>query len=227
MLTEGVQLLPEEKDGEFSLTIAFMTDGDDIPIQADGILAVLTTLCRINHGEGFNPLAVYFSHPEPSCGGEFFAFFKCPVCFNSKVNRLVLPAASLDVQLPGANPQLAQLNDRIMIEYLARLDKDNIVERVKAIVIDQLPTGAVVDSRVAESLHLNVRNLQRKLRQKGTSFKRILNEVREELALKYIKDSNLSLSEISFLLGFAETSSFSRAFKRWTGGSPKAYRAGN
>ena len=73
---------------------------------------------------------------------------------------------------------------------------------------------------------MNVRSLQRKLQQKDTSFKKILNEVREDLALKYIKDSSLTVSEISFLLGFAETSSFSRAFKRWTGGSPKAYRAG-
>ena len=224
LVTEGVQLLTEEDGQTFALIIAFNVGKGDIPIQADGILAVLTALCRVNYGDGLNPVSVHFSHAKPSCDGEFFAYFKCPVYFDAVDNRLVLPIHAMDEKLPGANPQLAQLNDRIMIEYLARLHKDNIVERVKAVIIDQLPTGSVVDSSVAEALHMNVRSLQRKLQLKGTSFKRILNEVREDLALKYIKDSSLSLSEISFLLGFAETSSFSRAFKRWTGGSPKSYR---
>jgi AraC-like DNA-binding protein len=66
--------------------------------------------------------------------------------------------------------------------------------------------------------------MQRQLQTENTNFKNLLNEVRSELADKYIRDSQLSLTEISFLLGFAEMSSFSRAFKRWTGASPSAFR---
>lgn len=225
VMTEAVQVLTEEAGGEFALALGFNQGKQGIPVQADGVLALLVSICRLNYGARFNPAAVHFSHSEPVCSGEFYAFFKCPVYFDMPDNRLLLPSAAMDERLPGANPQLAQLNDRIMIDYLARLDKNNVVARVKSAIIDQLPTGSVVDSGVAQSLHMNVRNLQRKLQQEGTSFKKILNQVREELALKYIKDSHLSLSEISFLLGFAETSSFSRAFKRWTGGSPTTYRA--
>lgn len=224
ILTEGVQLLTEEDDETFALVLSFEPASAGIPIQIDGIMTLLTGLCRINYGQNFNPAAVHFSHPKPACAGEFFAYFKCPVLFDAPDNRVILPIEVLDVDLPGANPQLAQVNDKIMIEYLARLDKDDIITRVKAIIIDQLPNGTVVDSSVADSLHMNVRSLQRRLRQKDCTFKGILNEVREQLALKYIKDSRLTLSEISFLLGFSETSSFSRAFKRWTGDSPREYR---
>ncbi|HEC27060.1 MAG TPA: AraC family transcriptional regulator [Gammaproteobacteria bacterium] len=83
---------------------------------------------------------------------------------------------------------------------------------------------SVTDSSVSEAVYTSKRSLQRKLHEKGTTFKTILTEVREDLALKYIHDRKLTLTEISFMLGFSEMSSFSRAFKRWTGESPKEFR---
>jgi AraC-like DNA-binding protein len=111
-----------------------------------------------------------------------------------------------------------------MVEYLAQLDDDNIIERIKAAIIDQLPSGQVTDSSIADALYLSRRTFHRRLLQQNTTFRAILNEVRQKLASQYITDSSLSLNEISFLLGFAEISSFSRAFKRWTGTSPSAFR---
>ena len=111
-----------------------------------------------------------------------------------------------------------------MINYLARLDKDDIIQRVKVAIIDQLPSGNVTEDTVAEAIFISKRSLQRKLNEKGTTFKTILTDVRQDLALKYIHDRKLTLTEISFMLGFSEMSSFSRAFKRWTGESPKEFR---
>ncbi len=124
----------------------------------------------------------------------------------------------------GDNPQLARLNDQIMIRYLAELDQGNIINRVKAAVVDQMPSGNVTDQAIAKALHMGVRALQRKLQDAGTTFKTLLDGTRRELACQYIRDSRLNLNEISFLLGFAEVSSFSRAFKRWTGESPSVFR---
>lgn len=93
-----------------------------------------------------------------------------------------------------------------------------------AITVQLEEDGNVTDSSVSEAVYTSKRSLQRKLYEKGTTFKTILTEVREDLALKYIYDRTLTLTEISFMLGFSEMSSFSRAFKRWTGESPKEFR---
>ena len=83
---------------------------------------------------------------------------------------------------------------------------------------------AITPNRKGKHLNRNERTLQRQLKMEGTTFKTLLNEIRIELASKYILDSQLSLTEISFMLGFSEISSFSRAFKRWLGKSPTDYR---
>ena len=116
------------------------------------------------------------------------------------------------------------MHDQLLIEYIAKLDNDNIIERTKVSIIDKMPSGNISDAIVARSLQMSERTLQRRLREFGTTFKSILNEVRRDLTNSYIRDSKLSLTEISFMLGFAEISTFSRAYKRWTGQSPSAYR---
>ena len=224
VVTEGMQCRIEEKKGEFSFIHSFHEDSLNIPEHADAILATLATLCRINYGQNLNPVAVSFTHPAPIDTGDYFALFRCPVNFDASDNRIILSQEVVDKRLPSSHPQLAQLNDQIMIEYLAKLDDDNIIERVKVAILDQLPSGQVTDNSVADALYMARRTFHRRLQQENTTFRSVLNEVRQELASQYIQDSSLSLNEISFLLGFAEISSFSRAFKRWTGSSPSAFR---
>lgn len=196
----------------------------DVLWAADSTMAILFSMCRVNYGESLDPESVQFMHPEPTCASEYFRYFRCPVRFNAQDNRINLPLQAVDQSLAGANAKFAQIHDQIMIEYLAQLDKNDVVERVKFAIIKQLPSGNVTDTLIAGSLHRNERTLQRQLSKEGTTFKTLLNEIRTDLADKYIRDSQLSLTEISFLLGFSETSSFSRAFRRWTGKSPSLYR---
>ena len=224
VITEGVECRIEESDGEFSVIHCFNKEVLNIPQIADAHIAILVALCRINYGQNLNPVSISFTHPAPEEPGGYFAFFRCPVIFDASDNRITLTQEVVDKRLLSANPLLAQLNDKVMINYLAKLEGDNIIERIKAIIIDQLPSGTVTDSRVAEALYMSKRTFHRRLQQEETTFRIILNELRQELADKYIKDSSLNLNEISFLLGFSEISSFSRAFKRWTGSSPSAYK---
>ena len=137
---------------------------------------------------------------------------------------MIFPLHVVNKQLTSSNPQLAQINDQVMLNYLADLDKEDIVQQVKVAIIDQLPSGNVTDETISKAVFTSQRSLQRRLSEKGTTFKTILTEVRKDLALKYIHDRKLTLTEISFMLGFSEMSSFSRAFKRWTGESPKEFR---
>jgi AraC-like DNA-binding protein len=111
-----------------------------------------------------------------------------------------------------------------MIEYLAQLDQDHIIQKVKAVIIDQLPSGNVTDETVARELYMSSRKLQRQLRNDGTTFTTLLTEIRQDLAQRYLREQHISLTEIAFLLGFSESSAFSRAFKRWMGVTPSEYR---
>ncbi|MBT5228719.1 MAG: AraC family transcriptional regulator [Methylococcales bacterium] len=223
--TEGVECCIEEDTGKFSVIHSFNKDALNIPQLVDSQLAILVALCRMNYGQTLDPVAVAFTHSAPEKPGEYFAFFRCPVIFDAPDNRITLTQEHVDKRLTSANPLLAQLHEQVMIDYLAKLEGDNIIERVKAIIIDQLPSGNISDTSVAQALYMSNRTFSRRLQKEGTTLRAILNDLRHELADKYILDSNLNLNEISFLLGFSEFSSFSRAFKRWTGLSPRAYRS--
>jgi AraC-like DNA-binding protein len=95
---------------------------------------------------------------------------------------------------------------------------------VRARVLEQLPRGGASGSTVAKTLDMSLRSLQRKLSAEGTSFKEILDETRHELAARYIEESDLPMREITSLLGFADPSNFTRAFRRWEGMPPDRYR---
>lgn len=187
-------------------------------------LSILLAMCRANYGQRLDPVSVSFTHAKPDCAGEYFEYFRAPVHFSAQKNQLTLALKDVNKHLSSSNPLMSQVHDQIMVKYLAGIDSDDIVEQVKAIIIEQLPDGRVTDAKTAESLYMSSRTLQRRLQSTGTSFKAILTEVRQELALKYIRDSRLTLTELSFQLGFSEMSAFSRAFKQWTGESPRGYR---
>jgi AraC-like DNA-binding protein len=137
---------------------------------------------------------------------------------------MTLSLADVNKHLAGANPQLARLNDKVMIEYLSKLDKENIIDRVAATVVEMLPSGGVTDEKVATQLNMSGRSLQRRLQEGGTTFRRLIEEVRRGLAATYVRDPAVELVEIAFLLGFSDQSAFSRAFKRWTGHTPSEFR---
>ena len=181
-------------------------------------------MCRMNYIEDLAPVLVTLVHSMPACSPKFFEYFRSPVLFEAPTYSITLPIEAVDRILTGSNPQLAELNDQVMIEYLAKLDQNHITLKVKAAIIDQLPSGSVTDETVARALYMSSRKLQRQLQRAGTSFNNLLNEIRQDLAQKYLREEDTSMTEIAFLLGFSESSAFSRAFKRWMGVTPSQYR---
>lgn len=193
-------------------------------LQEQGQLAIAVKCCRVVAGDTFSPRKVFFRQSAPKDDSEYFSYFRCPVEFNSKFTGMWVDQHWMDQRLTGSNEQLAQLNEHIVVKYLAHQRQNDIVNRCKASIIDSLGSGRVSESKVADTLHMTPRNLHRRLQKENTSFKLLLNEVRQDLALQYIKDRSLTLTEISFMLGFSEVSSFSRAFKTWTGQAPSGMR---
>jgi len=224
ILTEGTYLELDEEGDELSISLKYNKISRQQATRTDSFMAMLITMCRANAGAEFHPTSISLTHSAPEDTGAFFALFRCPVSFSAKENLFNISLNWADLALPSSNPQLAKLNDQVMVQYLANLEENNIIQQIKVEVINQLPSGGVSDETVAEALYMNARTMQRKLQKEDTTFKTILNGVRMDLADTYLLDNNLGLSEISFMLGFSELSSFSRAFKRWTGESPKTYR---
>jgi AraC-like DNA-binding protein len=194
------------------------------PAGADSIWAVIVDMCRASYMEPLDPLEVSLMRPRPECAQDYVDLFRCPVRFGAAIPAILFPSSAMDRLLPARNRELARNNDRVLSGLHAALRKDVLIERVKSALIDELPSGTPSDDRIAETLFMSARTLQRRLAAEGTSFSQLLDAVRRELAEGYIQDPSLPISEIGFLLGFSELSGFSRAFKRWTGASPTAYR---
>ena len=193
-------------------------------IRENGQLAALLRFSRVIAGNGFNPALICLKQSEPADTGYYYELFRCPIQFNAKETSFVIHLEEVDRRLTGSNEQLAKLNEHIVVRYLAHSEKQDIVNRVKAAIIDGLANGMVTETSIAKEMHTTPRNMHRKLQKEDTSFKILLTEIRKELAQQYIQDRSKTLTEISFMLGFSEVSSFSRAFKGWTGRPPSEAR---
>jgi len=181
-------------------------------------------LCRMNIGDSFKPARIHFMQARPGRPAAYYAFFRCELLFDSDASILVIDSEMADQPLAGFNPQLENLLEQQIVEYLARLDKQDIAGRTKSVIFELLPSGLVSIDEIAARLGMSVRTLRRRLKEAGVSFKNLLAETRRELGERYIQDSSLSLTEIAFMLGFSDSSSFSRAYRSWTGQSPSEYR---
>lgn len=211
------ELRVEDKPEGVTVTLSTSLE---VPPLMDLEIAILMTACRINYGAGLNPLGVNFIHSSPPCKDDYYSYFKAPIEFNCETDSITFSRMAVDKQLPIGNPHLAEMNDHYIIRYLAEIDQNNLVNRVKGLITENLPSGKISDEDVADKLNINIRTFQRKLRAAQTNFRTILNEVRQDLAKIHIHDSATSLLEIAFILGYTEYSSFSRAYKKWNGISP-------
>jgi AraC-like DNA-binding protein len=191
---------------------------------SDALMAMIVRLCRLIRGAEINPLRVTLRRQTPSCTKAFSQVFRAPVEFSARRDRLVFDREELSQPLLTANTELARANDQIVIDYLAKFDRDRVTMRVRSMLLEQLATGSATQESIARGLNLSARSLQRKLHEEGTTYKQLVDDTRRELAAQYVKQSQLSINEITYMLGFSEPSNFTRAFKRWTGESPSEYR---
>jgi len=224
VVNDKATVVVEDRDGCMVVTLRVGAPTQSGFARDDGALAMLTKMCRLVSGDGFRLQAINFQHEEPQDIKPYFEFFACQLNFTQADNQLLIPLSLADEPLAGANPELAMLNDQVVTRRLANIDREDIVARVQAALMEQLPNGSISDDSVADALHMSVRTMHRKLTQVSSNFRTLLVEMRRNLAEQYILDNSLTLTEISLLLGFSEPSSFSRAFKSWTGSAPSEAR---
>ncbi len=189
-------------------------------------LVVIVQFSRNLIGQLLVPKKVVFSYPKPHYDTQYLTdFFQCDLEYDKPTNQIIFDLKQANIQLLGSNPLITQTHEKLLDEFLKRINKDDLSHVVITKICDVLPLGAPSQTDVAQQLNMSLRNLQRKLHDQGTSFKEILENTRKKLTLNYIAQKDLSLSEISYLVGFSSTSNFNRAFKRWTGKTPGEYRS--
>jgi len=217
-------VITEDNEGHRMILELF---GGDQPVPRQRFefdLITVLSFCRWVTNRDLRPLALELRFPPPADLRPFQDAFKCPLRFNAPVNSLLFARADVISPLPTAHPLLAEVHERLASERLRRLDHVQISRRAHAAIIRRLPDGEPRRREVAAALEMSERTLQRRLEAERTSFQRLLEDTRRELAQQYLGQTDVSLADATYLLGFADQSSFFRACKRWFGTSPRRYR---
>lgn len=187
-------------------------------------LAAVTEAARRIAGKRVTPIAVTFRHRSPTTAAPHREFFGCPVSFDAAVDGVHFDDAQL------AEPTLLA-DDGLSTYLLTRLDdlrarraERSLIDQVRAAVADSLPDGQPSKSHVARRLGMSERTLHRRLADHGETFQDIATRARRDAAESLLASTDYSLVDIAFLTGFADQTSFTRAFKRWTNETPAAFR---
>lgn len=216
----------EEADGIGKLTWRYSLALTAPRLQINSFLMTLTIIrLRTQAGPAWMPIGIDLEHRALDCPGEVERLLGPHVRFDQPLNVLSIREAVLNRSSPTANPRLygliRELGDRLLAERKAQAD---IVQRTAKAIVDLLQEGEATLEEAASLLSLPTRTLQSQLAAAETNFETILHETRQSLAETYLRDTNLPLTEIAFLLGFSELSAFTRAANRWFGVPPRQYR---
>jgi AraC-like DNA-binding protein len=224
LLSTGLNVELSEADDVTRLIMTLIDPSHRSTIHTSA--ALVLRFCRLVSDVSFTPRAAYFMEPEPPAAylGRFKAWFRCPIFFDADIDALDFDTVTLTEPLPAGSPQLIAEGERLLEKQLRELAGKDVIDRVKDTIIRNLPEGRATAANVAKQLNRSVSSLQRDLRSDGESFRSVLEKTRHELAVDYLRDKEHSLGEIAFLLGYADQTGFTRAFRKWEGCTPGQFR---
>jgi AraC-like DNA-binding protein len=195
------------------------------PVAADYAMGVIIRMSHLTLGEYLAPVSVQLQRPQPAQAERWEQALSSRVVFDGDVDFLQFSLSDITEPLLTGDPALARINDDQTELYLAGFLSRQTAREVVEKIVEHLPDGPPSQDRIASQLHVSNRTLQRKLKEEGTTFLDLLQDTRLQLARTYLHQPGKSIVEIAYQLGFSEPSTFSRAFKRWTGKAPADYRA--
>lgn len=189
----------------------------------DGAVATMLNIMRELCGRAWKPLEVRFAHRRPSNIRPFRRFFGVPLHFDAEQNALVFAARWLDQPLPETEPELLQLL-QAQVDALEARYADDFPDQVRSVLRTALVTGHFSADNVAALFSIHSRTLNRRLHAFGSSYRELVEEGRYEIAQQMLRDTQIEISQIAGLLSYADASAFTRAFRRWSGTTPAAWR---
>ncbi len=189
-------------------------------------VAALHAIARFLIGDRFECRQLRFGYEEPEHVDRYHEIFACPLVFGADVTELRFDTRLLQLPLPLADESAKrQAAQRCEEELAAMLDGVDLEQRIRAKLLKGKGGAGSLDSTAA-MLGMSARTLRRRLREAGTSYQKILDSVRSDLAIQYLRTTRLTVYQIADRLGYSDQANFGRAFKRWTGRSPQELRDG-
>jgi len=182
---------------------------------------------RVKEAGGGAPAGVEIHGPPLTTETHYARAFGAPTVLRAHANALLFTRERWAAPLPRADEPLRRTLRRhaeLLLERTSGAASESLSQRVRSELLQRVRVGLPTIGEVARALGLGSRTLQRELRREGTSFAALADEVRASLAVEYLKDPALSVGEVAYLLGFSAPSAFTRAFRRWSGGSPEHFR---
>jgi AraC-like DNA-binding protein len=190
----------------------------------DGAVAVMFNIMRALCGPDWKPIEARFAHRKPEDVRPFRQFFCAPVRFFAEENAVVFSADWLTRPLPGTDPELHRVLQK-QVDALAARHSADFAEQVRSVLRTALLTSHAKADEVAALFSIHSRTMHRRLKAFDTSFQELVDESRFEIARQMLEASAEDVSEIAASLNYADASAFTRAFRRWSGTTPAAWRA--
>lgn len=187
------------------------------------IVSNMRFFSQITSGE-FKPTLVRLTNTEPDNILEYERVFQCPVEFSASANSMCFSKNTLQVSSLHADSNMFVMHEKIADEQILQLEKQELLAQARRVIGEFLETGEVSLELLAARLDMKSSRLRAHLTELDTSFNQVLSDYRFELARKLLTQTDESIDQIVYLTGFSEPSTFYRAFKRWTGTTPIAYR---
>ena len=225
VVTSGVNMKLVETDDAVALHVVPSGDETDLAAEAiDAFFTINARMCRLVTQRDFTPAAVYLRREDPGVGEAYREVLGVDPVFGSDHDAFQISREDALAPLPGADAELAAELDRLSERYLAVLETGRMSASVREILEELLPTGNPTLENVARVMQRNPKQIQRKLAAEGHSFRELHEQTRKAMALRFVRDPDVSLSRIAQMVGFSDQSNFNRAFRRWAGTSPGSFR---
>ena len=203
-------------------------DGDrrlGLRLSNEATIASIVSISRQVSTREFRPLAVHFKHAAPGSTQAHEAYFDCPVRFESDRDALLVSTETLQTPNKLGDASISRFFEAHLATVVSDLEVDrSLDQQVLPLISRSLSEGVPRISDVAAQLAMSARTLQRRLADGGSSYQSLVDEARRRLAARLLAETDYSLSDVSFMTGFADQSAFTRAFRRWEGQTPRSYR---
>lgn len=224
-LTAPEEILMQLDEHEFRLSFRWLLAVDAEPaVLTDYCFSWMRSLARHGTGTQLNPLRVEYVQERPN-RKQIERSLGCKAVFNSSCNTIIFRASDATARFVTQNAELLDLLAPQFEEQLKQYrEEDSFLELVRRAIQDKLTGHRPSIDSVAQGLHMTPRTLQRRLQDSGSSYQRLLDEARHQMARYYLSNSALELNEAAYLLGFENPSSFGRAFRLWEGVPPSDWR---
>jgi AraC-like DNA-binding protein len=224
-LTCPEEILQEKDDEEWAIQFRWLlADEVEPPALIECCFAWVLSVARLGTGTRLSPVRVEFVQPRAHIK-TIERHFGCPVACGTTKNAIVFRAADAERPFVTRNAELlAMLAPQFEEELKQENSDENFIERVRVAIQQKLTGRRPNIEDIADALHVSTRTIQRRLQDEGSSFQRVLEEARHQLARQYLNNSVLELNEAAYLLGYNDANSFVRAFRTWEGIPPARWR---